>query len=152
MKLLHRNFLLLIFLALLTTSFSCKVEGIGSDKMDTMRENRWKWIKSAIFDYEVDESLNCFCVIAGKHHLVVVDDHVVSATNSQGEAVANPAQHFKTIDQLFKFIEESLKKNPARADITYDSTYGYPKSIYIDFDERMADEEMGYELSNFEKK
>lgn len=152
MKLIYKNSFLLLLFALLLPSFSCKVEGLQSDKMDTMRENRWKWIKSAIFDYEVDESLNCFCVIAGKHQLLVVDNHVVSATNSQGEAVANPTQYFKTVDQLFQFIEESLKKNPARADITYDSTYGYPKSIYIDFDERMADEEMGYELSNFEKK
>jgi len=117
-----------------------------------MRENRWKWIKSAVFDYEVDESLNCFCMISGKHHLVIVDEQLVSATNNQGQAVTNPGQYFKTVDQLFKYIEESLSRNPDKVTITYDNTYGYPTSVYFDFDEKIADEEMGFELSNFQKK
>ena len=54
-----------------------------------------------------------------------------------------------TIDQLFDLIEESEKNNVHLLEVTYHSNKGYPISLYIDQEEMIADEEMGYYVSDF---
>ena len=143
MKNLGSVVLLLLALA------GCKKEGTESDEYFRFRENRWKWIKADIFDYSIDQSLNCFCVFTGKHRVKVVDDTVISATANNGQAVENPERYFKTIDELFDYIETSLKSDPYKVEIRYDETYGYPVFVYFDFDKNVADEEMGFAIDNF---
>ena len=46
-------------------------------------------------------------------------------------------------------LKELLTKNLAVLETTYDSFYGFPTKLYIDRDERIADEEIGYSISNF---
>ena len=45
------------------------------------------------------------------------------------------------VDQLFNEVKQSIDNNAASIDVKYDSTWGYPRSISIDLDKRMADEE-----------
>ena len=54
-----------------------------------------------------------------------------------------------SINDLFNEIEKASNQNVALLETTYDSYYGFPTYIYIDRDERIADEEMGYSVTNF---
>ena len=54
-----------------------------------------------------------------------------------------------SINDLFKEIEKASNQNVAVLETTYDSFYGFPTTLYIDRDERIADEEMRYSISNF---
>ena len=48
-----------------------------------------------------------------------------------------------------KKLKEHLTKNFAVLETTYDSLNGLPTKLYIDRDERIADEEMRYSIFNF---
>ena len=54
-----------------------------------------------------------------------------------------------SIKDLFQEVERALYQNLAVLDTTYDSFYGFPTTLYIDRDERIADEEMRYSISDF---
>ena len=54
-----------------------------------------------------------------------------------------------SINDLFKEIEKASNQNVAVLEATYDSFYGFPTKLYIDRDERIADEEMRYSISDF---
>ena len=56
---------------------------------------------------------------------------------------------FRTIDGFFLYIEEQRKLNPVVEEIQYDDEYGFPSYIYFDISERIADEEIGYTLTDF---
>ena len=54
-----------------------------------------------------------------------------------------------SINDLFKEIEKASNQDVAVLETTYDSFYGFPTTLYIDRDERIADEEMRYSISDF---
>ena len=53
-------------------------------------------------------------------------------------------------DGVFNLVEQGIKSGAAQVDVKYDAQYGLPTSIYIDQNQQMADEEMGYTISNFQ--
>ena len=55
----------------------------------------------------------------------------------------------KTVDELFNIIDEKLKDDPFIFTLKFDQTYGFPIDIYFDMDEMIADEEIGYTISDF---
>ena len=58
-------------------------------------------------------------------------------------------ESFYTIDRIFEFIELKLDDEPEFYDIEYDSEYGYPNYLFFDMSKMIADEEIGYHISNF---
>ncbi len=57
--------------------------------------------------------------------------------------------YLMTIDELFTFIETGIARNPYKKTIDFNSTYGYPESVFFDFSKTMVDEEIGYLVSGF---
>jgi hypothetical protein len=57
----------------------------------------------------------------------------------------------KTIDDYFDLIQDAINKNYYLINVEYDSTYGYPTAISLDYNKNMMDEEIAYHLSNFKK-
>ena len=55
----------------------------------------------------------------------------------------------KTIEELFNIIDSKLEDDPFSYSLQFDENYGYPIDIYFDMDEMIADEEIGYTISNF---
>jgi hypothetical protein len=49
---------------------------------------------------------------------------------------------FPSVEQLFDAIQDGIDRQADFIDIEYDPTYGYPTSVYIDYDRRIADEEL----------
>ena len=49
---------------------------------------------------------------------------------------------FPSVEQLFDAIQDGIDRRADVIDVEYDPTYGYPTSVYIDYDRRMANEEL----------
>lgn len=47
-----------------------------------------------------------------------------------------------TVEGLFAFLKAPDQVNAAEVRVTYDEALGYPKTIFVDYDRRIADEEM----------
>lgn len=133
--------------AFLIMSLSCKksVDDLG------LRENKVKWTNSNIANYEMVIKITCFCpaervaprlvkVLQGK--IITIDGRPYDST------LTGP---YPTIDELFDYIETSLKTKPATKVLIFNPAYGYPEKVFFDFSEQMADEERGYEIQNFTK-
>ena len=63
------------------------------------------------------------------------------------EVVLTSSSHLRP--STIKEIEKASNQKVAVLETTYDSFYGFPAKLYIDRDERIADEEIGYSISNF---
>ena len=70
----------------------------------------------------------------------VVDNTVVAIDGNPAESVRE-SLNLPTLDGLFANIQDGINANAFRVSVTYDEQYGYPKSIGIDYEEMMADEE-----------
>ena len=125
--------------------FSC-AKPVDEDELSL---NQKKWIGNNIANYEFTLTVNCFCPQArvGPHIIKVTDDKIVSVNNLPYDPTKTG--ELMTINQLFVFIKSSIAKNPFRNTIEYDSTYGYPQNIYFDFNQQIADEEIGYQITSF---
>lgn len=129
-------------------SFSCKPQIAGVEQISP--EEKWK--KAAIHSYEYLLRINCFCTseTIGPHRIQVNADTIFSVN---GTPYDRSKSHVRllTVPELFRFIKESDARNPFRKSVLYDSTYGFSTSLYYDFDERIADEEIGYIVTEFRK-
>jgi hypothetical protein len=136
---------LTIFLTLLL--FSCTKSGDNED----LSANLSKWNKQNISNYEFTLTVGCFCTeaVAGPHVIKVVDDTIASVNGLPYDS--STMGLLMTIDELFAYVRRGINKDPYQKSITYNSLYGYPESVYFDFDKNMADEEIGYYISGFKK-
>ncbi len=106
-------------------------------------------INWATASYEFEQKLICFCgPPAGEFQkLKVISDQIVEINGK--EPVALDLQALKTLKLLQEFVDGINPDSVAVYRVTFDETYGFPKDVYIDFDSRLADEEIGYVNRNF---
>lgn len=115
-------------------------------------ENRILWQSHAISDYEVDFQRICFCLpeITQAATLSIVNQVLDDANYLNGTTVnQNNYSHFLTINQAFALIEAAFTQSAAEIRVDYDPTYGFPTSAFVDYDKRIADEELQFRFSNF---
>ena len=111
--------------------------------------NKEKWENASILDYSFVFQVSCYCteeytspkaVSVRDGNILTVNDLAYSEEIHRG---------IFSINDLFKEIEKASNQNVAVLETTYDSFYGFPTTLYIDRDERIADEEMRYSISDF---
>ena len=111
-----------------------------------------RWEHSGIADYAYTGAWTCFCPEEYRADAqVTVDGGNVTAVTSADpdvETIPDP-ERFVTIEGLFALIQDAISRNAASIEVTYDETYGYPAELFIDYDERMADEEDRFAISSF---
>lgn len=136
------------------------INGTGtSGTQSQLDANRKKWESQGIDDYSFTFQRSCFCRgdAIRPINIEVRDGQVSSARYADtGELIPDDRQTNKqsiynmNADGLFNLVEQGIKGGAERVDVTYDKTFGIPTSIYIDQSTQMADEEMGYTISNFQ--
>ncbi len=117
-----------------------------------LRQAMARWEGSGVADYTYIGAWVCFCPEEYRADTqVTVLSGSVTAVDSADPAFATiPApERFVPIEGLFALIWEALDQNAARIEVFYDETYGYPVDLFIDHDERMADEETRFSISSF---
>lgn len=146
MKYIYHNCVVFLLMAALC---SCEQKVVNPQNESTPSE----WEALNIDDYEIDQRVNCFCATppANRFHKITVrGDKIVSAVDLQDGQVLPEKDFafFKTISELVEFVDSIDRDRVAVYDVRNDSTHGFPTFIYIDFDSRLADEEIGYETKN----
>ena len=107
------------------------------------------WKKKGISNYEMTMKISCYCIQGrvGPHHIVVENDKIKTVNDLPYDSTKTGP--ILTINELFDFIIISLAKNPYQHSLDYNATFNYPKNIYFDFSQQIADEEVGYEITDF---
>lgn len=102
--------------------------------------------------YVIDFQKICFCLpdITQPAKLRVINQSLNNATYLSGAAVNQDIFiHFYTVNHAFSLIQEAFDRDAEEIRVVYDELYGYPKSAFIDYDKRIADEELQFKFSNF---
>ncbi len=112
-----------------------------------------RWERSGITDYDYTGAWSCFCP---QEYLadvaVTVRGGVVTSVEFAGEefTVVPPLpERFVPVEELFALLQDAVTRNAARIEVSYDERYGYPAELFIDYDERMADEETRFVMRGF---
>jgi len=54
-----------------------------------------------------------------------------------------------TIDGVFDMIQAAIDQDAAKVTVEYDPARGYPRSVLVDYDRQVADEELALQISDF---
>ena len=130
---------------------SCKNESINFPEMLT--HSQWQVLN--IENYEFEQNVICFFAPpAGRFHKITVESGAIVEIIDLEDDRSLPSENFsffKTISQLLEFVESINPDSVAVFNIEYDNNFGFPSSIYVDFNQGIADEEIGYETRNFNR-
>ena len=116
---------------------------------------RMRWQAAGVSHYRYNLSVSCFCAFVDRMPMTieVQDGRVVSMVYKDGTPVSAEERQmfasYDTIDKLFDFTAES-QRTADRMQIAYDPTYGFPRSVQIDFIQQAADDELYLEVTGFQ--
>ncbi len=147
-RLFYLTTIILAFPAL----FGCNENESELDELEAMRQ---RWENLDLKDYSYEAGYNCYCGGTGPYTLEFVDGELDTVYLSDGEssnidyeAMVEMTENL-VIETLFQRIEEHINQNPHSYNIEYNLKYFFPKEAYFDFEEDIADEELGYYIRDF---
>lgn len=145
--------LLLLVVIMSTGSGGCKDSPIGP--VTTLDSAQERWEKENVQDYTFEFRWLCFCTpdYVRPVSLTVRGGVLISGeyTDTGSTLTIEQLDRYQTIDELFEMIEEAVADNAHQITATYNQTYGFPDDVYIDYREMLADEERGFQITNFSR-
>lgn len=129
-------------------------ESVLEQRSDDLGEARARWERQGIDDYRYDVRSVCFCQWeATVPFTITVVNGVTSSivwADSGGAAPPQYSDGRQTVDQLFDFIAGLIARKPVVLNVVYDEDLGFPVSIRLDEDRKMADDELLVTVANFQ--
>ena len=128
----------------------CQSDDTSTEPPTEFEQAKRLWETSAIESYTITQRISCFCIESYTRPRQI---QVRNGSITQVDGAAyDPEQdsHLFTVQAFFAFVEESLLRNPHSFTFAFDPTYGFPTETYFDFEEMIADDEIGYYFSAFE--
>ncbi len=132
---------------------ACAFPGLGpyEDLADELERNRRLWSSTGIDHYQVNLRRICFChPDATRERVVHVrGGTIVSVVDAEtGEAAPEELLSlYVDVEGLFDIVEDAIHRDAAELTVRFDPELGYPVEIRIDYDYRMADEEVTFEAT-----
>jgi len=119
--------------------------------VDSFEEARERWNDQNIDHYSFVLRPLCFCGYTGPAQVTVDSGQIVSVVDGEtGEPITgDPLSLMRTIDDLFVLLSEAWEEDAHVVQAEYDPGYGFPTDLWIDYKENVADEELGYQVSEF---
>lgn len=115
-----------------------------------LADARRKWASQAIDEYEFTFQRRCFCDPEFTRPVTIkVRENRGVLMTSVDERARPSFERYNTIEKLFDFVEAALNRNAFDLDVTYDEAFGYPRSVAVDYDYMMKDEEMSFRVTDF---
>ncbi|WP_318284318.1 MULTISPECIES: DUF6174 domain-containing protein [Brasilonema] len=118
-----------------------------------LTKNQKLWNKQGVLDYSYTLTRSCFCTNEARGPVVIkVSNGSTSSVTSQSTGQpANPElfNRYDTIPKLFDVIRDAITRRADSINVQYNPTLGYPTQINIDYDRRIADEELFLTVENF---
>lgn len=161
---------LLVVLCWLVLSYGCdlvtptapntqtmKTEGPRTFDLAEFESSRTKWMNAQIKDYSLELGASGY-LRPFVPALITVRDSRLSFIKPKdpkmNQVLAEMYKELKisTIDEVFAFVERSATGKPEMFGVTYDETYGFPDSIYLDHKRNSSDDEIVIEIKNFRTK
>ncbi len=135
-----------VALCLLTMACSQSTAPVPTD----IRNARNLWEKSVFENYLFDFRQDCNCIYGGMPLTVlVINNKIESITDSNNVSIdSTDYKWFYTIDGLFDRLEALSREHTEKFDYTFDTDYGYPRSVYVDPSLQLADDEFAYTIGN----
>jgi hypothetical protein len=123
-----------------------------------LSRNQSKWQDANITHYRFDLSVSCFCLFRSQMPMTVEvqSGEIVSMIDVNGEAfpmddpMSELVMKHATIDRLFSELGSDSVQEADHLTVSYDSTYGFPVEVAIDYIELAADDELYLSVSGFE--
>jgi hypothetical protein len=118
--------------------------------LDDATTNLNLWNEKKIVNYSFSFKRVCYCPLeyVGPHQ-IVVQNGKISTVNGAPYNAAERYGVMYTIPELLQVIKANIDRKPVKSILNFNPTYGYPTSVFFDFSEMIADEEIGYEITNF---
>ena len=121
---------------------------------DDFTKNNTLWISKRMTNYNFTLQRQCFCPEDRRGPVrIQVRDRVATSvvyTASGSPANAEFFTDIDTVDKIFIKISEAYKGKAEKIIVTYDRVFGYPLTSYIDVSTKIADEEQGYTITDFQ--
>ena len=121
---------------------------------DTLDKHLAQWKKADIHSYRYVFQRSCFCMREfTKPVLITVDNDVVveaKFADSKENLPNRLKDNRQPINYLFAKIQDAIDRKAHSINVKYNEQYGFPTSISVDYDQRMADEELYLKASNFQ--
>jgi Family of unknown function (DUF6174) len=115
-------------------------------------EGRTLWNSKNPTSYSYTLQRSCFCPIeiAKAMRLEVRDGTLTSIkyTDSGLDVPANLRPNIFKIEAFFDLIDSTRAKGGTVNNLEFDSTFGYPKQMYLDPIPNAADDETGYTITD----
>lgn len=130
--------------ALLLTAAGCEAP-TAPGNLDGLANARARWSAQGILGYTYELNRSCFCVFGGRRMTVTVENGAVTGADylDSGAAVeAALLTYVPTIPDLFDLVESALAGSTAYFFASYDSEYGYPTRIEVDYSANAIDDEI----------
>jgi hypothetical protein len=121
------------------------------EPLDDASANLNLWNEKKIENYSFSFKRICFCTVeyVGPNQVVVQNGKVVTVNGAAYNSSNNQYGVIPTIPELLLTIKSHIDKKPIRQTLNFNPSYGYPTNVFFDFSEQMADDEIGYEVTNF---
>lgn len=144
-------------LLILTVFLLLSCDSDDTSVQNELELNRQKWQGHDIKNYSIQENYLCFCVGLLEWEIIVHDgmkDTLIFDTSrlSDNQTYSDVFEKSRSIEEAFEFIQNFDTDAVDFFEATYDSIYGYPTKIDIDYRAGLADEEIIYAYSNFSPK
>ncbi len=124
-----------------------------SPVQDTLNKHLSMWKNVNIRDYSYEFQRSCFCLREyTKAVLIQVKNGIVTDAKFKDNNKPLPSSlkgNRQTIDNLFETIQDAIDRKADSIEVRYNEQYGFPTSIAVDYDQRMADEELYIKASHF---
>jgi hypothetical protein len=135
---------------------SCSITGTSARTAEELElaRNRQRWASAGVHDYEFDFQRSCFCPppVTQPVHIVVRQDAIVSVVRtSDGQSAMSSYTVWPRVDELFLDVQQRLEQHTERLDVSYDPTFGYPRSILADIALMAADDEYALTAGNLRR-
>src|SRR5690349_9005378 len=140
----------LIASALLLPALAACDSATGPDDLSREQsrlDSNWDRFQSvAPLSYSYVVRVNCECPTDITRPVIVwVDRGSIEYLYYEDDGSSVPlsyASSFLSAEQLFDAIQDGIDRRADVIEVDYDPTYGYPTSVYIDYDRNRVDEEL----------
>jgi len=143
MKTILVSFVLLIFL------INCSDNSVSP--ANEISEARQKWESLGYDSYSFNYRQSCFCIWGGVEFKIRVNENkIADVVDIAGNVIVDTSdyKYLYTIDQLFNYLENASKQNPAQLDYSFHQQLGYPQNVFVDYNKQMVDEEFGFTVDS----
>jgi hypothetical protein len=123
----------------------------GRDLRADLARARDMWAKAAVRHYELAISVRCFCLTSSHpERFSVYAGSGASPLASLDRTDTEFFDHYNTIEKLFAIVETAIQRKAAVIRVTYHAALGYPARVVTDQDLAIADDELAFEVVEFE--